>query len=83
MKKESDRSSSNGLGLGDCSEDLGLYSDCDGKQLEVISKGMIFSKCFSKDHPDWGNEGEKKNKTKHKKAMREDSDYNQWDQILG
>lgn len=50
--EESGRSSSNGLGLGDCSEDLGLYSDCDGKQLEIISKGMTLSKCFTKDHPD-------------------------------
>ena len=78
---ESARSSSNGLGRGGCSEDLGLYSNCDGKQLEVISKGMTFSKCLSKDHPDWGI-GEKK-KEQSKKAMREDSDYNQWDQILG
>lgn len=28
----------------------------------------------------WLRDGEKK---KNKKAMREDSDYNQWDQILG
>ena len=57
------RSSSNGLGLGGCSEDLGLYSNCDGKQLEVISKGRTLSKCLSKDHPDWGMGKKKKKRT--------------------